>query len=64
MNSSFRSTKRERGEGGGRGIYTVATLCNPDTNGTEESVHIREVSLFQGLNCMQKLLFGKERCPY
>ena len=26
--------------------------ANPDTNGTEESVHISEVSLFQGLNFM------------
>ena len=43
---------------------------NPDTNGTEESVDISEVSLFQELNCMQKLFFGKEkvsllvRCPH
>ena len=27
----------------------------------EESVHISEVSLFQGLNCMQELLLGKEK---
>ena len=43
---------------------------NPDTNGTEESVNISEVSLFQRLNCMQELFFGKEkmsllvRCPH
>ena len=42
---------------------------NPDTNGTEESVHISEVSLFQGL-LMQELFLGKEkvslleRCPH
>ena len=46
------------------------TPSNPDTNGTEESVHISEVSLFQGLNCMQELFLGKEkvslleRCPH
>ena len=33
---------------------------NPDTSGREESVHISEVSLFQGLNHMQKLFLGKE----
>ena len=43
---------------------------NLDTNGTEESVHISEVSLFQGLNCMQELFLGEEkvslleRCPH
>ena len=42
---------------------------NLDTNETEESVRISEVSLFQEFNCMQELLLGKEkvslleRCP-
>ena len=42
-------------------------LGRHDTNGTEESVHISEVSLFQGLK--QELFLGKEkvslleRCP-
>ena len=49
-------------------LHTTIT-SNPDTNGTEESVLISEVSLFQGLNCMQELFLGKEkmslleRCP-
>ena len=34
---------------------------NLDTNGTEESVHISEVSLFQGSHCMQELFLGKEK---
>ena len=29
--------------------------------GTEESVHISELSLFQELNCMQELFLGKEK---
>ena len=29
--------------------YTVCNSSNPDTNGTEESVHISEVYLFQAL---------------
>jgi hypothetical protein len=33
---------------------------NPDTNGTEESVHITEVSLFQGLNRMQEQFLGEK----
>ena len=43
---------------------------NPDTSGTEESVHISELSSFQGLNCMQEIFLGGkkvsllERCPY
>ena len=37
------------------------SLSNPDTNGTEESVLIREVSLFQGLNCMQEQFLEKEK---
>ena len=43
-------------------------ICH--TNGTEESVHISEVSSFQGLNCMQELFLGKEKvsllekCPH
>ena len=43
---------------------------NPDTSVTEESVHISEVSSFQGLNCMQELFLVKEkvslleRCPH
>ena len=32
-----------------------------NTNGTEESVRISEVSLFQGLNCMQELFVEKEK---
>ena len=42
----------------------------PDTNGAEESVLIREVSLFQGLNSTQTWYLGRkkvsclERCPY
>ena len=32
---------------------------NQYTNGTEERIQIVEVSLFQGLNCMQELFFGK-----
>ena len=43
-----------------------------DTIGTEETVLIREVSLFQGLNYMLELRLGKEklslflleRCPH
>ena len=34
-------------------------MYTPDTNGTEESVHISEVSLFQGLNCL--LFFGRKK---
>ena len=37
-------------------LHCGMVCCNPDTNGTEESVHIREVSSFQGLNCMQELV--------
>ena len=43
---------------------------NMGSIGTEESVLIREVSLFQGLNYMLELHLGKEkvylleRCPY
>ena len=43
---------------------------NPDTNGREEIVHNSEVSSFQGLNCMKKLLLLRvtvsllERCPH
>ena len=36
------------------------------TNGKKVSIKgvlIREVSLFQGLNCMQELFLGKEKCP-
>ena len=42
---------------------------NADTNGAEESVLYREVSLFQGLKCMQEWYLGRqkvsllERCP-
>ena len=32
--------------------------------GTEESVLIREVSLFQGFNNDVRTAFGKEKCPY
>ena len=28
---------------------------------TEKCVHISEVPLFQGLNCMQELFLGKEK---
>ena len=48
-----------------RSTLTIAGECNtnsnPDTNRTEGSVHIREMSLFQGLNCMQVLFLGKEK---
>ena len=43
---------------------------NPDTIGPEESVLIREVSLFQGLKSTHTWYLGKkkvsclERCPY
>ena len=37
-------------------VRTVETSSYPDTNGTGESVHISEVSLFQGL---QELFLGK-----
>ena len=42
---------------------------NADTNGAEESVLYREVSLFQGLKCVQEWYLGRqkvsllERCP-
>ena len=34
---------------------------NPDSNETEEIVHISEVSLFQGLNFMQELFLEKQK---
>ena len=41
-------------------IHTyIHSALIPLTNGTEERVLIREVSLFQGLNCMQELFLGK-----
>ena len=52
-------------------VYTYHwNSSNPDTSGTEISVHISEVYVLQGLNCMQELFFGKEkvslleRCPH
>ena len=42
------------------GSFT-AEPSDMNTNGTEESVHIREVSLFQGLNCMQEQFLEKEK---
>ena len=41
-----------------RCIYIVTET---HTNGKEESVLIREVSSFQGLNCIQELFLGKEK---
>ena len=43
--------------GGSCGEYHVYSQWNPsnaDTNRVEESVLYREVSLFQGLKCMQE----------
>ena len=37
-------------------------FCNRDTNGTEESVHISEVSLLKGLNCMRENVLGGGEC--
>ena len=37
---------------------------NPGTSGTEESVHISVVSLFQGLNCMQEQFLGKDKVSW
>ena len=42
---------------------------SPDTNGTEESVHISEVFVFHGLNCMHaRTVLGERkvllRCPF
>ena len=52
-------------------LYTYQwNSSNPDTSGTEKSVHISEVYVLQGLYCMQELFFGKEkvslleRCPH
>ena len=39
---------------------TMGNPSNPDTNRTEQSVHVGEVASFQGLNCTPKLFFGKE----
>ena len=36
-------------------------LCNPDTNGAEESVIVSEVSSFQRLKCMQEWYLGWEK---
>ena len=54
------------------GLHTYTIQWNPsnaDTNGAEENVLYREVSLFQGLKCMQEWYLGQqkvsllERCP-
>ena len=52
--------------------YSNATveLSNPDTNGTEESGCISEVSLFQGVNLHSGTVLGEEevslleKCPH
>ena len=44
-------------------MYLELNPSIPDTNGTEESVHISEVSLLQGFNHMQELFLGK-MCSY
>ena len=53
-------------------IVVLAIQWNPsnaDTNGAEESVLYKEVSLYQGLKCMQEWYLGRqkvsllERCP-
>ena len=43
-------------------IFYVSSGTNPDTNGTEEGVHISEVSLFQGLNTVhaRTVYWGKK----
>ena len=42
-----------------RYIYIQWNPSNPDTNGTELQ---SQMSLFQGLNCMQELFFGERKC--
>ena len=64
---------REGGREGGwedNKYIQVALLYIIDTNGTEESVIVSEVSSFQRLKCMQEWYFGwenvscLEKCPY
>ena len=40
-------------------VANIYSPSNPDTNGTEKIVHISEMSLFRGLNCMQELFLGE-----
>ena len=43
------------------GLLQLAYICNPDTNGTEESVHISEVSLERGSTVQCFLYFSLPR---
>ena len=48
-------------------IYIQWNLSNPDTLGTETSVLIREVSLFQGYGIVvnhTKMAFGQEKASF
>ena len=45
-------------------IVVLAIQWNPsnaDTNGAEESVLYKEVSLYQGLKCMQEWYLGRQK---
>ena len=44
-------------------MYSYKNLSNTDTNEAEEK--FSEVSIFQGLKCMQEwyILWGGKRCP-
>ena len=42
-------------------LYVQWNLSNPDTNGTEGSVIVSEVSSFQRLKCMQEWYLGWEK---
>ena len=44
-------------------VHVTVNLSNPDTLGTEKSVLIREVSLFQGLQSTQKWNLGRIEHP-
>ena len=44
-------------------VHVQWNLSNPDTIGPEESVLIKEVSLFQRLKCTQALNLGREYVP-
>ena len=45
-------------------LYAVEPSSNPDTNGTEESVHISEVSLLQRVELHTRDILEGKRCPY
>ena len=63
-----RESERER-ESDQHRVGLQWNLSKPDTIGPEESVPIKEVSLFQRLKCTQALYLGREhvscleRCP-